>query len=165
MINNQNLAVLSEKVAYLESAVKNSDEASEISYDNTDSGLTADDVQDAIDEVNAKVDDITPKVLYTYTPDGETTVSEALDTMFDEVDLNYDCYILIDTSFLQCTGIVDGAYYFGSSTVTMNTIYANGVEVKSSGSKVVSSQLKTTGNTFTDNSNSTALGFTVYERI
>lgn len=51
MINNQNLAVLSEKVAYLESAVKNSDEASEISYDNTDSGLTADDVQDAIDEI------------------------------------------------------------------------------------------------------------------
>ena len=51
MINNQNLAVLSEKVAYLESAVKNSDEASEISYDNTESGLTADDVQAAIDEI------------------------------------------------------------------------------------------------------------------
>lgn len=53
MINNQNLAVLSEKVAYLESAVKNSDEASEISYDNTESGLTADDVQSAIDEIVA----------------------------------------------------------------------------------------------------------------
>ena len=51
MINNQNLAVLSEKVAHLESAVKNSDEASEISYDNTESGLTADDVQAAIDEI------------------------------------------------------------------------------------------------------------------
>lgn len=51
MINNQNLAVLSEKVAYLESAVQNSNEASEISYDNTESGLTADDVQDAIDEL------------------------------------------------------------------------------------------------------------------
>ena len=54
MINNQNLAVLSEKVAHLESAVKNSDEASGISYDNADSGLTADNVQGAIDEVFAK---------------------------------------------------------------------------------------------------------------
>lgn len=51
MINNQNLAVLSEKVAHLESAVANSTSASGISYDNTDSGLTADDTQAAIDEV------------------------------------------------------------------------------------------------------------------
>ena len=58
MINNQNLAVLSEKVAHLESAVKNSDEASEISYDNTESGLTADDVQAAIDEVQGEIDDL-----------------------------------------------------------------------------------------------------------
>ena len=52
MINNQNLAVLSEKVAHLESAVSNSTSASGISYDNTNSGLTADDVQAAIDEVS-----------------------------------------------------------------------------------------------------------------
>ena len=51
MINNQNLAVLSEKVAYLESVIKNLASASGISYDNTGSGLAADDVQEAIDEV------------------------------------------------------------------------------------------------------------------
>ena len=51
MINNQNLAVLSEKVARLESAVKNSDDASEISYDNTESYLSASNVQAAIDEL------------------------------------------------------------------------------------------------------------------
>ena len=132
--------------------------AENVSYNNTNSELTATDTQAAIDE-------LAPKVLYTFTPHGETTVSEALDAMLDEVDLSYNCYILIDTSFLQCTGIVDNVYYFSSSTVTMNTIYATGVEVKASGSKVISSQLKTTGNTFTDNSNSTVLGFTVYERI
>lgn len=56
MINNQNLAVLSEKVAHLESAVANSTSASGISYDNTDSGLTADDVQGAIDEIVERID-------------------------------------------------------------------------------------------------------------
>ena len=59
MINNQNLAVLSEKVAHLESAVTKSDEASEISYDNTESGLVADDVQGAIDEVVENVANLT----------------------------------------------------------------------------------------------------------
>lgn len=54
MINNQNLAVLSEKVAHLESAVSASTSASGISYDNTGSGLTADNAQAAIDEVDAK---------------------------------------------------------------------------------------------------------------
>ena len=55
MINNQNIGVLSEKVARLESAVSNSTSASGISYDNTESGLTADDVQGAIDEVDGKI--------------------------------------------------------------------------------------------------------------
>ena len=34
--------------------------AAEVSYDNTDSGLTADDVQDAIDELNTKIEAIQP---------------------------------------------------------------------------------------------------------
>lgn len=55
MINNQNVAVISEKVAHLESAVANSTSASGISYDNTKSGLTAEDVQDAIDELSGNI--------------------------------------------------------------------------------------------------------------
>lgn len=71
MINNQNLAVLSEKVAHLESAVSKSTEASGISYDNTDSGLTAENAQAAIDEVNSKV----TSLLHTITPTITTTAS------------------------------------------------------------------------------------------
>ena len=104
-------------------------------------------------------------MLYTFTPDGETTVSAALDAMYAEVDLDYNCYVLLDTSFLSCTGIVDNVYYFTSFAMTGNTIYGTGLEIKSSGSKVISPQLKTTGNTFTDNSSSTEIGFTVYKRI
>ena len=71
MINNQNLAVLSEKVARLEGVVSNSAEASGISYDNTDSGLTADDVQGAIDEV---VDNNSLKD-FTLTPANDSVLS------------------------------------------------------------------------------------------
>ncbi len=41
---------------YVDDAIATKDEASEISYDNTTSGLTATDVQAAIDEVDAQVD-------------------------------------------------------------------------------------------------------------
>lgn len=63
MINNQNLAVLSEKVAHLESAVANSTSASGISYDNTDSGLAADDVQGALDEVAGELETETATIV------------------------------------------------------------------------------------------------------
>ena len=152
-----NPKIMDDNIKILDDALGNVS-AEGVPYDNTDSGLTADDVQGAIDE-------LAPKVLYTFTPDGETTASEALDAMYAEVDLSYDCYILFGTSFLPCTGIVDDVYYFASFAMTGNTIYGTGLEVKSSGSKVTSPQLKTTGNTFIDNSDGTDIGFTVYKRI
>ena len=132
--------------------------ASSVTYNNTSSGLTADDVQSAIDE-------IAPKVIYTYTPDGEKTLGSALDEMYNEISLSTECFIFIDTSFFACTGVVGSTYYFGSATVTGNTIYCAGVELKASGSKSTIAQLKATGNTFTDNSDSTEIGFTVYKHI
>ena len=75
MINNQNVAVISEKVAYLETLFKESTSASGISYVNTSSGLTADDVQEAIDELNTNIASLIP-VKIPFTPNYGT--SEAL---------------------------------------------------------------------------------------
>lgn len=57
-IRSTNPAILSEQIFQLQKMIKSSDEAKEIAYDNTDSGLTADDVQEAIDEI---VGDTTPE--------------------------------------------------------------------------------------------------------
>lgn len=43
---------------YVEDQIATKDEASEIGYDNTDSGLTATDVQAALDEIEGRVDDL-----------------------------------------------------------------------------------------------------------
>ena len=49
--NSQNIAVIAEQIQKLSNAVTEIDSASAVDYDNTTSGLTADDVQDAIDEL------------------------------------------------------------------------------------------------------------------
>lgn len=51
-IRSTNPAIMSEQILQLSKMIKSSDEASEISYDNTTSGLTAENVQAAIDEVS-----------------------------------------------------------------------------------------------------------------
>lgn len=63
MVNNYDVAVLSEKVAHLESAVANSTSASGIAYDNTDSGLTATDAQAAIDEISGELETETATIV------------------------------------------------------------------------------------------------------
>ncbi len=64
--------------AYVDDAVANADDASEISYDNTSSGLTADNVQDAIDEVEDRVDTVEVDVV--------TAQSTADDHIADSAD-------------------------------------------------------------------------------
>lgn len=61
--------------------------ASRISYDNTDSGLTADDVQDAIDEVAGSIDNLTATdVAYDNTNSGltATTAQGAIDEVAEK---------------------------------------------------------------------------------
>ena len=50
-INSTNPKIMADNIKKLEKAIKGADDASEISYDNTDSHLTATNVQAAIDEV------------------------------------------------------------------------------------------------------------------
>ena len=66
--------------------------ATKIGYDNTTSGLTADDVQEAIDEVAGKVDNLTAAdVTYDNTTSGLTAddVQEAIDEVFDKCSNEY----------------------------------------------------------------------------
>ena len=73
-IMDDNIKILDDALA-----LASTPEASDVSYDNTDSGLTADDVQGAIDEVNAK----TEKTQFTLTP--ETGVTIGTDTRCNTV--------------------------------------------------------------------------------
>ena len=81
-IRSTNPKVIDDNIAKLEKAIKGVDEASEISYDNTDSGLTAENVQSAIDEI---VEGLTApaasSVTYDNTDSGLTAddVQEAID--------------------------------------------------------------------------------------
>lgn len=81
-IRSTNPAILSEQIFQLQKMIKSSDEAKEIAYDNTDSGLTAENVQAAIDEVvsgltSPEASDVT----YDNTESGLTAddVQEAID--------------------------------------------------------------------------------------
>lgn len=83
-IRSTNPKVIDDNIAKLEKAIKGVDEASEISYDNTDSGLTAENVQSAIDEI---VEGLTApaasNVTYDNTDSGLTAddVQEAIDEL------------------------------------------------------------------------------------
>jgi len=64
-----------------------SDEAREIEYDNTSSGLTAEDVQDAIDEVYDKVN--VAKVITVATSGGDfSSIQSAIDSVTDATNTN-----------------------------------------------------------------------------
>lgn len=57
--------------------------AEDISYDNTTSGLTADDVQSAIDETNTKISDITFGTVASITATENETFAEVIDRLRD----------------------------------------------------------------------------------
>ena len=57
-VKSTNPKIMSEQIQRLNKMIKSVDTAGEISYDNTNSGLTADDVQSAIDEVITTLGDL-----------------------------------------------------------------------------------------------------------
>lgn len=75
MLNTWNPAELNQKINQLEAAIT-TPEAEDIQYDNTTSGLTADDVQEAIDELNTDIG-LIPVVKKT-TKTGTTTAAGML---------------------------------------------------------------------------------------
>ena len=75
--------LLEDQVEDLEARPSGGDSAADVSYDNTGSGLTADDVQEAIDELNTAIGQIDTSVNYSTTEkvigvwiDGTTPVYE-----------------------------------------------------------------------------------------
>lgn len=132
-----------------------SPDASDVSYDNTDSGLTADDVQDAIDE-------LTSKVIYSFTPDGSTTISVALDALYAEGILTIRSKLKIGTSCFTITELLSAGVFASSSNIYSNKMTTFSASIASSGSKLIKAETTTSGTTFTDLSNDTTIGFTVY---
>lgn len=88
-IRSTNPKVIDDNIAKLEKAIKGVDEASEISYDNTGSGLTAENVQSALDEI---VEGLTAPaasdVTYDNTDSGLT--ADDVQSAIDEIDTSFD---------------------------------------------------------------------------
>ena len=81
-ISSTNPKIMADNIKKLEKAIKGADDASEISYDNTTSGLTAENVQAAIDEVATGLSGLEASdVAYDNTGSGLTaaTVQAAID--------------------------------------------------------------------------------------
>ena len=86
-ISSTNPKIMADNIKKLEKAIKGADDASEISYDNTESHLTASNVQAAIDEVVTEIGSITSPdasdVSYDNTSSGLTAddVQDAIDEL------------------------------------------------------------------------------------
>ena len=95
-ISSTNPKIMADNIKKLEKAIKGADDASEISYDNTASHLTASNVQAAIDEV---VSSMTPPaaedVSYDNTDSGLTAddVQEAIDEVNGKLNNRGLCYV------------------------------------------------------------------------
>ncbi len=83
MLNTWNPAELNQKINQLEAAIE-TPEAEAIQYDNTDSGLTADNVQDAIDEIVANPIIVKADITGTTNSSGKITIS-ATDVPLDKL--------------------------------------------------------------------------------
>ena len=86
-ISSTNPKIMADNIKKLEKAIKGADDASEISYDNTESHLTASNVQAAIDEVVTEIGSITSPdasdVTYDNTDSGLT--ADDVQSAIDEV--------------------------------------------------------------------------------
>lgn len=85
-------AVTSEGIKDALDAINNPD-ASAVNYDNTDSGLTATNVQDALDEVAGDLADLTGTTLPLTTNPADGTVSEAIGDLSDLTTTNKDSLV------------------------------------------------------------------------
>lgn len=82
MLNTWNPAELNQKINQLEAAIE-TPEADNIQYDNTTSGLTADNVQEAIDEINTNVKSISFDTIASITANENETFAEVIDRLRD----------------------------------------------------------------------------------
>lgn len=163
-IRSTNPKIMDDNIKILDNAlaVASTPPAEDVSYDNTDSGLTATDVQAAIDETAKNVDGLKPKEIYSFTPDGTTTISAALDALYAENILTIRSKIKIGTTCFTITELLSGNIFASSSNIIESKITIICAQITSSGSKFTKSETTTSGTTFIDLSSNTELGFVVY---
>ena len=114
-IKSTNPAIMSEQIHQLAKMIKSSDEASEIAYDNTDSGLTAENVQAAIDEVATGLSGLEASdVAYDNTDSGLTAddVQAAIDENAGAIALR----VKIDDTYIT-SATIEG--YEGSNRISI----------------------------------------------
>ena len=86
--------------------------AADVSYDNTSSGLTADDVQDAIDELNTAIGNIPVIVRDTYT--GTTNASGAISIPAANAPLEKTINIFVISPSGYCCNYSKGTTTYGA---------------------------------------------------
>ena len=86
-ISSTNPKIMADNIKKLEKAIKGADDASEISYDNTESHLTASNVQAAIDEIAPALSPAAENVSYDNTDSGLTAddVQAAIDELAEDI--------------------------------------------------------------------------------
>ena len=112
-ISSTNPKIMADNIKKLEKAIKGADDASEISYDNTESHLTASNVQAAIDEVVSEIGSITSPtasdVSYDNTDSGLT--ADDVQSAIDEVNTKgtYQPGETVNIDYALPIGISNGA--------------------------------------------------------
>lgn len=155
-MSTTNILDLCNRVDELEKKHDSGGTAEDTTYDNTDSGLTADTVQGAIDELAGDIDGLSaddidydntdsgltadtvqgaldeiiiPTVIKTITADGIKTYSQLLDELYPYIDDN--CILKMDTvKYIQRSA---GDYFNGAIT-SGGSLRMYGVRIKASGS-------------------------------
>lgn len=120
-ISSTNPKIMADNIKKLEKAIKGADDASEISYDNTESHLTASNVQAAIDEVVTEIGSITSPAASDVTYDN-TSSGLTADDVQDAID--------------EVNGKITNVSVVSTTTVTTSqddsatlTLLSNGVKV------------------------------------
>lgn len=123
VINSEVLAIIQgSRVTLFTPAAVPTIDAEDVPYDNTTSGLTATDVQAAIDELNAKVDAGDVQV----TSDGVKTMSELLNALYSLIDQTKitprSVFVFNDTEFMSIENKTGSSISFTRSHVRTNDV-------------------------------------------
>ena len=123
-ISSTNPKIMADNIKKLEKAIKGADDASEISYDNTESHLTASNVQAAIDEVVTGLSSLAAEdVSYDNTDSGLT--ADDVQAAIDEVFANFSNYLPKSVVYENITFVI-GEFEL---TTGGNTLEVTGIKV------------------------------------
>ena len=157
-----NPKIMDDNIKLLDDAIAaaSTPEASDVSYDNTDSGLTADDVQNAIDEIAEALNDKVEVI-----SDGTKTYAQLLEALLDLIDTdkvtNKSC-LIIETDnkdFIYPVNYINlatGGMDFSRASLALSgsdyVTWITFINMRASGN---SKNIELLGTTVTDNSSET----------